>query len=413
MKFSTVLSAALLAHHSFAHPGQSAAENAKEVAERRDYLANNKRSLSHCADKLKARGNDMAMHARRSAAVEKLRAKREIGQENPYLRIRDLDTVLATSHASNQTDITSTDTDPSILFASNNSCILTPEVTQGPYYVSGELVRSDITESGQGVPLTLDIQIIDVNTCEPVPQAFLEIWHCNATGVYSGVVANGNGDSSDETNLDKTFLRGIQRSDEDGVVRFETLFPGHYTGRATHIHVLSHSNATVNSNQTISGGSVTHVGQMFFDQDLITQIDTVEPYASNTQELTANADDSILGEEAADVDPLIEYILLGDDVSEGVFGWLAFGMDTSNAFNITPAAYMTADGGVENENAGMGGGAGGPPSGNGGGPNGTMNGTMPSGVASGTGAIASTLSTSTVLTVSSSAARRKRSMFEW
>lgn len=54
--------------------------------------------------------------------------------------------------------------------------------------------------------------------------------------MYSGVVANGNGNSADATNINNTFLRGIQQSDADGVVKFETLFPGHYTGRATHIH---------------------------------------------------------------------------------------------------------------------------------------------------------------------------------
>lgn len=140
--------------------------------------------------------------------------------------------MLATSHASNLTGVTPSNADPSVLFAGNNSCILTPEVTQGPYWVQGELVREDVTEDQEGVALTLDIQIIDVNTCESVPAAWLEIWHCNSTGVYSGVVANGNGNSDDETNLDNTFLRGVQQADEEGVVRFETLFPGHYTGRA-------------------------------------------------------------------------------------------------------------------------------------------------------------------------------------
>jgi hypothetical protein len=88
MKFTALLSAALLAQGSLAHPGQSAAEHAQEVAERRAYLTNNKRSLAHCADTLKARGNGIAMHARRSAMVEKLRAKRAIAQGEVYLRAR-------------------------------------------------------------------------------------------------------------------------------------------------------------------------------------------------------------------------------------------------------------------------------------------------------------------------------------
>jgi protocatechuate 3,4-dioxygenase beta subunit len=267
---------------------------------------------------------------------------------------------------------------PSILFAGNNSCILTPETTQGPYWVEGELVREDVAEGQAGVSLTLDIQIIDVNTCEPVPQAFLELWHCNSTGVYSGVEANGNGDSTDTTNLDASWLRGVQQSDEEGVVAFQTIFPGHYTGRATHIHVLSHLNATLNTNDTLTDGSITHVGQMFFDQDLISLVEAEEPYASNTQELTINADDSILSEEAADVDPFVEYVLLGDDVSEGLFGWLAFGVDSTSAYNVTPAVYWTEAGGVVNPDAGMGGGPEGAPSG--GRPSGTRvpTGAMPS-----------------------------------
>ncbi|PSN59471.1 aromatic compound dioxygenase [Corynespora cassiicola Philippines] len=394
MKLTRLLGAALLLQQSIAHPGQSAAEHAKEIAERRDYLSTHKRSLAHCAEKLKARGNDLAMQHRRNAKVDALRAKRSIGQEKPYLRARDLDSVLSTDHASNLTGIT-LETDPAVLFSGNNSCILTPEVTQGPYYVQGELVRQDITEDQEGVSLHLDIQLIDVNTCEPVPQAFLEIWHCNSTGVYSGVAASGNGDSSDLTNLDATFLRGIQQSDDNGVVQFDTLFPGHYTSRATHIHVLSHSDSTLMPNNTLSGGTVTHVGQVFADQDLIALVETQEPYASNTQELTTNAEDSILSEETATdgVDPVFEYVLLGDDVSEGIFGWIAFGFDNTNSFNITPAAYLTENGGVENENSsgGMGGGSGGPPSGAA--PSGAMpTGALPSGAASDL-AVASTMST--------------------
>jgi hypothetical protein len=80
MRFTAVLATALLAQTSLAHPGQSAAEHAQEAAERRAHLVNNKRSLAHCADTLKARGNDVSMHRRRSAMVEKLRAKRSIGQ---------------------------------------------------------------------------------------------------------------------------------------------------------------------------------------------------------------------------------------------------------------------------------------------------------------------------------------------
>ena len=309
-----------------------------------------------------------------------------------YLRARDVDTVLATSHASNLTGITA-DTDPATLFTGNNSCILTPETTEGPYWVQGELIRSDVTEDQEGVPLHLDIQVIDVNTCEPVPEVYLELWHYNSTGVYSGFVASGNGNSNDSSNIDKTFLRGITQADEDGVVKFDTLFPGHYTGRATHIHVMTHTlDATVNANNTLTGKSVSHVGQMFFDQDLISTVDAVAPYSDNTQTLTTNAEDSILAQEASDVDPMIEYVLLGDDLSDGIFGWLSFGMDSKAVYNVSAAANLYADGGVANANSGMGGG-----------PPGNMTGAPPSGAAS-TGSTLSTIASSSAAALTSSSA---------
>lgn len=141
------------------------------------------------------------------------------------MRARSFEDVLNTDHHSNLT--VAPGADPSILFTSNASCILTPETTQGPYWVQGELIRKNIVNEETGVPLALDIQVVDVNTCEPVPQIFTEIWHCNSTGVYGGVVQGGNGNSDDLTNINNTMLRGVQLSDESGVVEFETLFPGH------------------------------------------------------------------------------------------------------------------------------------------------------------------------------------------
>jgi hypothetical protein len=126
---------------------------------------------------------------------------------------------------------------------------------------------------------------------------------------------------------------------------------------------MSHTlDASPNDNHTLAGSAVTHVGQMFFDQDLITAVEAVEPYASNSQELTKNVDDGILRDEAADVDPLVEYVLLGDDISEGLFGWLAFGIDSGASYNVTAAATLTENGGVANKGGfGGGPGAGGPP----------------------------------------------------
>lgn len=214
-----------------------------------------------------------------------------------------------------------------------------------------------------------------------MPDVYVEIWHCNSTGVYSGVVANGNGDSSDTSNLDNKALRGIQPTDQDGVAQFQSVFPGHYTGRATHIHVMVHTNATLYANETL-GNQVyaSHVGQTFFDQALIAAADEVAPYSTNEQTLTSNSDDSILSEEAGTdgVDPFMNYVYLGDALDDGLFAWLAFGINTTYSGEVTPAAFIYESGGVENANSGMGGpggGGGGPPGSGGGGPPGGGNGT--------------------------------------
>ncbi|KAE8372306.1 Intradiol ring-cleavage dioxygenase [Aspergillus bertholletiae] len=341
-----------------AHPGHDVKA---EAAERAAFLKNaplRSRSLDQCSAKLRARGLERQNIARRDLAVQNLR--RSMGlQTRSFLKARDLDTVLNTTHHSTQN--VNLSTDPEVLFASDSTCILAPDATQGPYYVSGELIRSSIAEDQQGVPLYLDIQLIDTNTCEPVPQVYLDFWHCNATGVYSGVVSSGNGNSNDESNLDTTFLRGLQKTNDNGIVQFQTIFPGHYTSRATHIHVLTHpaNETSVLPNGTITGlynTKTSHIGQIFFDQDLISAVEETSPYSTNTQELTTNAEDSILSEEAEYIDPFVEYVFLGDDVSDGIFGWISVGMDATEDTSVSPAAYFTEDGGVENENSGMGGG---------------------------------------------------------
>lgn len=223
---------------------------------------------------------------------------------------------------------------------------------------SGEYVRRNIIEDQVGVELILDIQVIDVNTCNPVVNTMIDFWHCNSTGVYSGVVSSGNGDTSDTANINATFLRGLQPTEYDGVAQFTTLFPGHYTSRATHIHILTHHNGSILDNSTYSGGSISHVGQLFFDQDLITQVEATSPYNTNTQEITENGVDSVLITETTDTtnDPFVQYSLLGDSVEDGIFGWISVGVDLTNMETVTPTATYGEDGGSQSESSGMGGG---------------------------------------------------------
>ena len=138
-------------------------------------------------------------------------------------------------------------------------CLLTPEVTEGPYYLPLNLVRRDITESKKGVPLQLDLQVVDASSCQPISGAVIDIWHADALGVYSGVVPLRAGSTASSTS--GTFLRGIQSTDDNGVATFKTIYPGWYMGRAVHIHVKVHLD-----DQTV------HTGQLFFDDSLTSNV---------------------------------------------------------------------------------------------------------------------------------------------
>ncbi|MBN9889144.1 intradiol ring-cleavage dioxygenase [Salipiger abyssi] len=114
-----------------------------------------------------------------------------------------------------------------------NVCMVMPEVTEGPYYLGEGLVRSDITEDREGVPMRLRMQVVTAS-CEPVPGARVDVWHCDAEGNYSGYARQGSDRRADTRG--ETFLRGTQMTGDDGVARFATIYPGWYRGRSTHIH---------------------------------------------------------------------------------------------------------------------------------------------------------------------------------
>ena len=113
-------------------------------------------------------------------------------------------------------------------------CLLTPQSIEGPFYLDPRLVRAKIAEGRAGVPLRVDLRIIDGATCKPSKRARVDIWHADAGGIYSGY--DGQGDKQDLSTVGQTFLRGTQFTDGRGAVRFETIYPGWYEGRATHIH---------------------------------------------------------------------------------------------------------------------------------------------------------------------------------
>lgn len=377
-----LLSAALLIGAVIAHPGETHdTQHMKREIVARDHAARNAaRSLGSCSNSQAARSLKQRAVARRAQQVKSLRAKRNIKSASKKYR-RDLSDLEAWEDVNhNMTGISAYDmfTALETVFEANTSCILAPEVTDGPYYVVGENLRSNVKEEEycDGIDLFLEVQYVDIETCEPVPAVAVDVWNCNATGIYSGISTSGNY-AADGYN--STYLRGIQLTDHDGVVQFETIFPGHYDGRATHTHLLAHTNATVQPNGTISvwNAPVTHIGQLFWPEALRSAVEATYPYTTNTQAVTSNDDDqwSIVQTDAS-YDPFPQFVYLGEDITDGLFAWIQIGINASADYSADSyygvAAYLDEDGGHAESGSAIGGG------GQGGG-NGTMNGTMPSG----------------------------------
>ena len=108
-------------------------------------------------------------------------------------------------------------------------CELTPPQVEGPFYFGLDNTRTDMTGGRAGVPLQLNIAILDVS-CLPISDALVEVWHADAAGVYSGFPNQG----VDTTGED--FLRGEVVTNSEGNAQFNTIYPGWYPGRAVHIH---------------------------------------------------------------------------------------------------------------------------------------------------------------------------------
>jgi Dioxygenase len=153
------------------------------------------------------------------------------------------------------------------------TCVLQPELTEGPYYIEGEKVRRNITEGKPGAKLMLRLTVVDASTCKPIKGAAVDIWHADAGGVYSGF---GAGASS------RTFLRGVQKTDTNGVATFQTVYPGWYPGRSVHIHVKVHV-----------GGNVVHTGQLFFSDRMTDAVYRRSPYNKRPNRDPRNGGDSI------------------------------------------------------------------------------------------------------------------------
>ena len=211
-------------------------------------------------------------------------------------------------------------------------CELVPEQEVGPYYVADELLRSDIAEAQPGVPLTLNLIVLDLHTCRPISNAALDIWHCNALGLYSGFTAmnpmgpggpppgdrhrgdrfpgpppgldpqnpgnppgppEGFGPPPQNHPTDKlTFCRGIQITGPDGGARFHTIFPGFYMGRTNHIHFKVRIGGHTAGHAYVEGHT-SHIGQVFFPEDLTLKLMAEDPYTQHKIHRTTPAEDGV------------------------------------------------------------------------------------------------------------------------
>ncbi|KAK3326772.1 Intradiol ring-cleavage dioxygenase [Apodospora peruviana] len=335
---TSVLVAALLGQAPvLAHPGEDLRHEANL---RRHYLSLQANNLDHCAEAFEAEGLHRRTINRRATRVAELGGS----LDNLYRRQAPK---ITSSHKGSQGY--KLDTDPKVVFAGNNNCVLTPEVTEGPFFVQGQDIRGTIVEKEIGVPLHLDFQLIDVTTCKPLKDVYIELWNVNATGVYSGAISPVNGIASDTSNLDRTFLRSVQKTDANGVVQFSTNFPGYYASRATHMHVMTHLNGVPKANNTMWDLSATYAGQLFFDQDFINAIEKLDLYSKNRQSKTKN--------ETLTADSYVEYVTLGDkvDLNNGLFGWYRLGVNPTYNWTIMAAAQRLKEGGkIKTGNLGAG-----------------------------------------------------------
>jgi protocatechuate 3,4-dioxygenase beta subunit len=174
----------------------------------------------------------------------------------------------------------------------SSSCAVTPEGEIGPYFADDSAAgfnRSNIvsnidgTNVQQGVSLGLSIYVRDSQkSCAAMAGVQIDIWHCNAYGVYS--------DESNQSTSGQTWLRGYQITDANGLVTFQTIVPGWYAGRTTHIHLRVRSSY----NQTSSPSDGSNTTQLFFPQPLVDTLDaTAAPYSSHGVNSTTNANDHV------------------------------------------------------------------------------------------------------------------------
>ncbi len=174
-------------------------------------------------------------------------------------------------------------------------CVVRPELEEGPFFLDHQLNRSDVRVEpvtgaiSPGVPLSLAFTVLRAGTggCAPLAGATVDIWQCDAAGVYSGVAGGGFGQGrTASAATESKALRGVQVTDANGSARFTTVYPGWYQGRTVHIHFKVRTTA-------VSAGAYQFTSQLFFDDALTDVIHAGTPYAAHGQRQTRNQNDGI------------------------------------------------------------------------------------------------------------------------
>lgn len=240
---------------------------------------------------------------------------------------------------------------------------LTSETTEGPYYIDADKIRKDITEDKEGIPLTLRLKVIDADTCKPLKRAAVDIWHCDALGIYSGYESmsqggpgggtppsgaptdmptdaptgtptgappsggpgGGGGGGHSEPTDDERYLRGTQLTDRHGYVEFTTIFPGWYQGRAVHIHTKVHVGGKM-TDAGYEGGHTCHTGQFFFAESAVLDSARIEPYSTSTTTRTTLTEDTIYDRSGV-TGGLLELTYGKGRMARGVVGSITMGVD--------------------------------------------------------------------------------------
>jgi len=167
------------------------------------------------------------------------------------------------------------------------TCRMWAEQDEGPYHRDLQPERRDVVEDRDGANLQLGIRLARSRN-QPLANATVEVWQCDALGRYSGFPPPIDPDAVDGATApraaylpDQSFLRGRQRADGNGMVEFRTIYPGWYPGRTIHIHLMVHTEERVLTSQ------------LYFPDDVSDQVITRPPYAARPRRDTTNATDEI------------------------------------------------------------------------------------------------------------------------